>query len=99
MTECKKHQNGMSGATMKIIDICKEAIERTGKNWVGNTYKYSWSIFIEDNRKKSYGLTKRISGSDVPIKRIFTGTKPEVKRWLKDHKIEWNCNDMEEIEK
>ena len=77
---------------MNIIDICKEAVERIGRNWVGNTYKYRWSIFIVDNRKESYGLTKRINGSDIPIKRIFTGTKTEVKTWLKDHKIEWNWN-------
>ena len=77
---------------MKIINICKEAVERTGRNWVGNTYKYRWSIFIADDRKESYGLTTRINGIDIPIKRIFTGTKPEVKKWLRDHKIEWNWN-------
>ena len=69
---------------MKLICIRKEAVERIGRNWVGNIYKYRWNVYIKDERKQSNGTQIRINGVDINVKKIFTGTKTEVKRWIKE---------------
>ena len=78
---------------MEIINIRKEKYKLIGKNEVGNVYKYKWFVYAKDDRKEPYGLQQRINGKDINIKEVFVGTKPEVKRWLKDRNIEWNFKD------
>jgi len=75
---------------MKVLAINLEPVERVGKNWVGNIYQYRWVVYIEDDRKTETGMHLRIKGKDIPTKIAYIDTKPNVKKWLKDNKIEWD---------
>ena len=69
---------------MEIIRIAHEPVEYIGRSNIGmNLYKYRWYVYVKDDRKRSIGNSIYIKGKWVNVKRIFRGTKPEVKKWLK----------------
>lgn len=76
---------------MKILKINLEPTECVGKNWVGNIYKHRWVVYIEDDMRL-LGNFLRIKGEDIPCKIAYINTKPNVKKWLRDNKIEWEWN-------
>ena len=68
----------------KIIRIAHEPFEYMGRNEMGfNIYKYRWYVYAKDDRKTDIGDQIYYKGKYVNVKRVFRGTKSEVKKWLK----------------
>lgn len=74
---------------MNVLAINFEPVDRIGKNWVGNQYLHRWVVYIEDDRKEDAGMYLRIEQKDIPTKIAYIDTKPNVKKWLRDNKINW----------
>ena len=72
-----------------VVDINLVPVEWKGRNWVGNIYKYRWAVYVIRNDDNKYGTQSYWKGEWIPVKIIFTGTKPEVKKWLKERNIVW----------
>ena len=68
---------------MKIIIIVYEPYEYIGRTWVGNVYKYRWYVYAKDDRKTDISDSIYHKGKWVNVKKVFRGTKPEIKKWLK----------------
>ena len=74
---------------MKIVNIIREPVEFIKRNFVGNVYKYRWCVYIVDESSNPYGDYMRMNNKDVKVKKIFIGTKPEVKKWLIKNKLKY----------
>lgn len=73
---------------IEIIRIQKEALERIGRNWVGNIYRYGWVAYALDDRTEPYGIIMQDrNGEEAKVKKVFEGSKRDLLKFLQAQSI------------
>lgn len=47
----------------------------------------NWVVYVVDDRKEDFGMTMFLDRGEVKVKKAFSGSKKEVRDWLKKNHI------------